>query len=275
MRKFFGVLFLLLILGGTGFFFGWAQLPVPPGAYGVVRSKTHGIDPRVIREGEFRWIWYKLIPANVAVLVFTPQPVSRSIQIRGDLPSGAVYAGFAGMDADFSYEITGSLSFNIKAEALPDLVSRGDIADQEGLEGFEQRLADEILTLISQLPGRYPDVVGGAEDPEVQEILSLFQEEIAAAYPVIENVVCGIRNFRAPDTALYRSVRSLYEAYLNRQRAVLEAAAAVRMEQRIASWSRFDELEKYGELLTKYPVLLQYLALEKDRGDVFGQNEDK
>jgi hypothetical protein len=270
MRKFFGVLFLLLILGGTGFFFGWAQLPVPPGSYGVIRSKTHGTDPRIIREGEFRWLWYKLIPTNVKVLIFTPKPVNRSIQIRGALPSGDVYADFAGLDADFSYEITGSLSFTVKAEALPDLVIRGDIADQEGLEGFEQRLADEILTLLSRLPGGYPEAAGSAEVPEVRELLRRVEGEIAAAYPVIENVVCGIRDFRVPDAALYRSARSLYEAYLNRQRAVLEAAAAVQAEQHIASRLRFDELEKYGELLTKYPVLLQYLALEKNpEGELF------
>jgi hypothetical protein len=26
---------------------------------------------------------------------------------------------------------------------------------------------------------------------------------------------------------------------------------------------KFEELEKYGELLTKYPILLEYMALEK------------
>jgi hypothetical protein len=269
MRKFLGVLFFLLILGGAGFFFGWAQLPVPPGSYGVVRSKTHGTDPRIIREGEFRWIWYKLIPTNVTALIFTPRTVNRSIQIEGTLPSGAIYADFAGLDADFSYEITGSLSFRVKAEALPDLVLRGDIADQEDLEGFEQRLADEICTLLSQLPGRYPEAAGGAEAPGVRDILRRFEGEIAAAYPFIENVVCGIRDFRAPDTALYRSVRSLYEAYLNRQWAALEAAATAGAEQRILSRIRFDELEKYGELLTKYPVLLQYLSMEKNPEALF------
>ena len=38
----------------------------------------------------------------------------------------------------------------------------------------------------------------------------------------------------------------------------------LRPETRVASSIRLDELEKYGELLTKYPILLQYLALEKE-----------
>jgi hypothetical protein len=34
---------------------------------------------------------------------------------------------------------------------------------------------------------------------------------------------------------------------------------------RLSSQLRFDELAKYGELLTKYPILLQYLSIENNQ----------
>jgi hypothetical protein len=36
-------------------------------------------------------------------------------------------------------------------------------------------------------------------------------------------------------------------------------------ESRIETQLRFDELERYGELFTKFPALLQYLELEKNK----------
>jgi hypothetical protein len=119
MKKIFGLFIVLLLLGGTAFFFGWAQLKVPPGSYGIMRSKTHGLDPQLIQEGDFRWVWYKLIPTNVSIAVFSPTQISGAIRAEGRLPSGALYASAAGLPMDFSYEVTGSFSFSLKASALP------------------------------------------------------------------------------------------------------------------------------------------------------------
>jgi hypothetical protein len=261
MKKIFWICLLLVIMGGAAFFLGWAQLRVPPGSYGVMRSKTHGTDPRIIREGEFRWVWYKLIPTNVAILVFSPNVVNHPIELRGSLPSGDIYAGFAGLDADFSYEIAGTLSFNIRADALPDLAAREGLTDQAGLEALEQRLAGEISLHLSR---GYGDGETGSGELLEGEIPEWLGREIAAAYPAVENVVCAVRNIRYPDRALYGSLRSLYEAYIEGQHRALAAAAGVQAEQHIAAQIRFDELARYGELLTKYPILLQYLALEKN-----------
>ncbi|MCL2234031.1 MAG: hypothetical protein FWB99_13265, partial [Treponema sp.] len=127
MKKFLLFLLFLTGIGGAGFFFGWAQLTVPPGSYGVLRSKTHGLDTQVIREGEFRWLWYKLIPTNVTVSTYTLGPVTRSIRSSGSLASGQVYAALAGVDADFSWEISGEISFSIRPEALPELTLRENL----------------------------------------------------------------------------------------------------------------------------------------------------
>jgi hypothetical protein len=148
MKKFLISLFILIILGGAGFFFGWAQMPVPPGAYGVLRSKTHGVDETLIREGEFRWIWYKLIPTNTETLVFTLKPVSWPFKVQGSLPSGNTDAAAAGVDADFSYELSGTLFFSIKPELLPALVDNNGIGDQGGLEEYENKLAQALEAFV-------------------------------------------------------------------------------------------------------------------------------
>jgi hypothetical protein len=270
MRKFIVTLFILLALAGTVFFFGWAQFPVPPGAYGVVTSKTHGVDPHLVRSGEFRWIWYKLIPTNVQITVFRLEPVSRQLNLQNTLPSAAVYAAFAessdlrGKSAvDFSWEIKGTLSFTLRPESLIALVSEQGINSQEALDAWRQELAEKI-------EGRAMIWLGSTETSAetLEEILK------SGASPELEAAICGqfpqiascsftVASARFPDFALYKQTQALYQESLSRRQQITASAFGRQAENQIAAQMHFDELERYGALLAKYPVLLEYLALEK------------
>jgi hypothetical protein len=52
---------------------------------------------------------------------------------------------------------------------------------------------------------------------------------------------------------------------MDRQREIISASFGRRAESHIEIQLHFMELEGYGELLTKYPVLLDYLALNRNR----------
>jgi len=265
MKKFLVFLFILAALGGTVFFLGWAHLTVPPGTYGVMRSKTHGLDNQTIRDGEFRWLWYKLIPTNVEISVFTINQVRRTFRNSGSLPSGQVYADLAGLEADFSWEVAGEFGFSLRPEALPGIVARELVSDDADLRRAEGDIAARIEGLILDRLRAYADggdearleslVVGGA--------LPELDREIGAAFPQIENLTCTIRTVRYPDFELYRSVKGLYREYIEQQGVMLNASVIREAERRTGSRERIDELTRYGELLTRYPVLLEYLALEK------------
>ena len=265
MKKFLIFMVVLIALGGTVFFLGWAHLTVPPGTYGVMRSKTHGLDSQTIRDGEFRWLWYKLIPTNVEISVYTIGQVRRSFRNSGSLPSGQVYINLAGFDADFSWEVAGEFSFSIKPDALPDIVAREIISDDAGLRRAEEDIAAGIENLILDRLKTYAD----NEDDTRMESLILtgtlpdLNREIERAFPQIENLSCTIRTVRYPDFELYRSVKSLYREYLEIQSAMLDPSVVREAEKRIDLRTRIDELTRYGELLTRYPVLLEYLTLEK------------
>jgi hypothetical protein len=263
MKKFLATLIILFILGGLAFFFGWAQLAVPPGAYGILHSKTHGIDPRLVREGEFRWVWYKLIPTNTDIQVYRLNPVEHTFTVKNTLPSGDAYAAFAGLTADFSYDISATLSFSIRPGALISLAAENNIGSQEDLDRLEKTLAGEIEGFILQ--NLAPD---GENAGDLEEILGggssqALEDRITARFPAVENVRCRVKTAVFPDFALYRQARELFDAWLSRQREYLGGGLKEQAEDRIESRLRFDELERYGELLTKYPVLLHYLALEK------------
>jgi hypothetical protein len=262
MKKLWIALFFIIILGAGAFFLGWAQLTVPPGSYGVMRSKTHGVDQELIREGKFRWVWYKLIPTNVVISNYSLERIQVSLQFDGTLPSATVYTSLSGLTADFSYKLEGSLSCTLKPEALPSLIATKNINDEAGLRAYESSLAEEIRNFAIQQIRSYVE-----KEENIEELLGFkpaarLQNDIAGAFPDVDNLSCSLYAAHLPDITLYHSVQALYKDYLERQRFLLQPEINVQADKHLASLLRLDTLAKYGELLTKYPVLLQYLAIE-------------
>ena len=262
MKKFFITMLLLLILGGVVFYFGWAQFRVPVGAYGIVHSKTHGIDPNLIRSGEFRWLWYMLIPTNVQIVALNLDTVNHSINTRGTLPSGDTYAAFTGINADFSWEIRAAFSFRLDSEQLISLASRYNFNSQEDLTAFEQDLAQRIETFIlrqwflNQDNQRLEEIMLGGLDLEIQR-------EVERQFPQILDFSFVVNTVRFPDFALYRQTRLLFEDFIAAQREFISVALAQQAQAHINTQLRFAELERYGQLFERYPALLQFLAMER------------
>jgi len=265
MKKFFFTLFLLLAIGFTVFMFGWAQYSVPPGSYGVIYSKTHGVDPKPVKSGEFRWIWYKLIPTNVEIAVFRLEPVNFNINFNSTLPSGDIYASFAGIGAKFSWELNAVVSFSINPDKLVSVVSAHNLKDQGEMDAYIKDITDGIenyiLRVFSSVEAdntRLENLMAGNKDNELERA-------IAGLYPEIQDFSLTVHSAVYPDFVLYKEVRLLYEDYLQKQRELVSSGFGKRAESQIASRLHLEELEKYGELLTKYPILLNYIELENKK----------
>jgi hypothetical protein len=263
MKKFFTTLFFLIILAAIGLFFGWAQLGVPPDAYGIIRSKTHGVDTSLVKPGEFRWIWYKLIPTNVTTVVFRLNPVNHEFSAFNTLPSGKVYSAFAGIDENFSWEIRAAFSFTLQSEALIFLVTVDSISTQEELIRYQNDITGQIESFILRRINaddefsRYIEVLlKEGKSPELEQ-------EIEGQFPLITNFSFKIKSAQFPDFALYRQTKGLYEEYIAFQKDYLSGDLQEKAKNHIEFHRHFDELEQYGVLLTKYPILLEYLTLEK------------
>jgi len=255
MKKFLLFLFILAALGGAGFFLGWVQLAVPAGSYAVMRSRTHGLDGEVIQNGGLRWVWYKLLPKNVSLVILKLEPLSASFTVSGSLPDGQTYARFADYPADFSWEISGSVTCSVKPESLPGLVDTKGVTDQAS---FDALTADTLSRVKDLVQSR---AVARAADAglDTKAIASGCLDDMTQAFPWLENADVTLTLARAPDYALYKLTRGLYTAYLTRQEEVFRQEAAVEAERQADSRFLLDRLESYGELLAKYPVLSDFL----------------
>jgi len=84
-------------------------------------------------------------------------------------------------------------------------------------------------------------------------------------FPYLSNFTLKIKSAKFPDFLLYRQTKGLFETYIAAQKAYTTGDIRERAKNRIDSMLRFDELELYGALLTKYPILLEYLSLENGK----------
>ena len=265
MKKFLATVIVLLILAGLGFFFGWAQLGVPPDAYGLIRSKSHGMDTSLVRPGEFRWVWYKLIPTNVQTAVFRLSPVSREISARGSLPAADAYTAFAGIQGDFSWQLGASLSFSLSPDALIPLVTAHNIGTQEELSRHEADIAAQIEAFILNRMN-YSEEFAMQLEAMLKNSANLeLEREILGRFPQISNFSLVVKSARLPDFALYKVAKGLYEEFIAKQREFIASELSNKALNRVETYNRFEELERYGVLLTKYPILIDFLALEKGR----------
>jgi hypothetical protein len=254
VKKFVVFLIILILLGGAGFLVGWAGLAVPVGSVAVLRSKTHGVDPAVVKEGEFRWVWYRLIPANTRIIPFALKPKTGSLEISGRLPQSDTYKTFV-KNANFAWELGLAYTFTISPDNLPALVRDRGVEDADGLEAYEADIASGIENRAQKL----------SVTEELFENLSspALEDEIRAAYPEIDFLEFRWEARTVPDFALYEAGRDLYNQYIERQKALLEPDVVEAAERNITNQFRFDELERYGELFAKYPSLLEYMQMEQ------------
>jgi hypothetical protein len=263
MEKFLLTLFLLVIIAGVGLFFGWAQQGVPPDAYGVIQSKTHGIDPQMVKPGEFRWVWYKLIPTNAKTTVFRLAPYTREINMRNTLPSGKTYSAFAEIQDDFSWEINIVVSFSLKPDSIIPLLSANNFGDQEGLTRYEDEVAGQIeafllrrLNSTEEYPEQIEDILTRGKSLQTER-------ELQGQFPFIHDFALAVKPVKLPDFALYKQARGVYEEYLAMQKGYIAGDLREAAKDRIDSLLRYDELELYGALFTKYPILIDYLSIER------------
>ncbi len=263
MRKFMISLVLLLIAGGTVFYFGYVPFRIGKGNYGVVYTKTNGWNHPVIIPGEFHWFWQGVFPTNLKYFQISLSRRDTAVNLQGTLPSGETYSDYSETAEDFSYTVKASVSYTLDPHVLPDLLSSHKVetsvdfnAEALSLSDLYQRLdarimstADDSLQAILKKGVNY--LSGGEYRQELEKALQ-------TAVPELGDLEVIVKSFTFPDVDLYNSVRSNYIAYLNRNNELTLTAMQTASSVKAKELSRIEVLKEYGALLEEYPVLMDY-----------------
>ena len=206
MKKFLISLFILIIFSAVVFFFGWTQYRVKPEEFGVVISKTDGIDKTPVENGKFSWYWQFLLPTNAVIKTFNVEPVFVTKQIKGTLPSGDFYASYNPKETfDYSFEF--SMSLTVSEHDVIQLLKENKISNQDDLQQFINHSADTIAQLAADF---YLKKI--QENPKFR-LESVKRDELLRAIkfyedcPLIELMNFSLISSKVPDFELYDKLK--------------------------------------------------------------------
>ncbi|MCK7485483.1 MAG: hypothetical protein MZU97_07900 [Bacillus subtilis] len=264
MKKFITWMILLIALAGAGFLAGWIQFRIPAGSYGVYVTKTRGWHSGILEPGRFAWTWEALIPTNLRLFRFTVEPRTEAVTFAGSLPSSGLYAGFAVGNPGFLLRRIlhdcrlGPPGGPSRRRGIPENRNPGvpgRVADRGS--GPRGKPSEDCLLARSSDPDWIAAVLGG--DPGAMKALS---EDIAEGAPELEILSVAIRSLKVPDLDLYGAVRSRYLSFLESEESALNRILEKESQARAQVELRLESLERYGQLITKYPKLIDFLAVE-------------
>ena len=254
MKKFIFLLILILIASGTAFYFGWIRLPENTQA--VVYSNITGYENKTVKSGSFIWRWQKLIPRAFKLYIFDDSVHTTSVVSEGELPSGRVYSSILAGNPDFTYRISFSVKYVIDSALLPSLLEAGDIDESSLPEWYKEKDREIENSGKNFITSMQNTSVSLTDSSELEKKLGDYLLENLSG---ISFSSISLNSFNIPDMDLYSEAKRQYLNIIkNRENLVLEsetkaASANADLERQL------ELLEKYGELLTKYPILLEYI----------------
>lgn len=252
----------LLCAAGYVFYRGWVSLSVNVGECAVLSSRTGGVYPRPVINGEFLWRWEALIPKNVTLTSYSMAPRTVSSVISGSLPSAELYSMQVKGNPDFTYSFKIDVVLSPKADRILSVAGCAVPLSSEQLEATVTETARLVASDAADFIIRGSKECAGPLAPEYtsEEILSAIAAEEKFAAFNISSVL--VREAVVPDTDLYALAKNTYSAYQEALGAALEREAEIQAKALVEDNRTLSKLERFGEVLEKYPNLA---AVFKDR----------
>lgn len=275
MRKIVPVMAIVLVFGLVIFFAGWIQFFVPVGNYGVLVSKTGGVNPNPVLPGQFRWHWERLLPTNTQILTFTPRPVRKTIKLEDDLPSATIYRSLLEGNPSFSWKFEIEVTGIILPERLISLVRDLKIRTQEELDQWvDTRMASMVNDSVNAFIGSViaqPEKITGNMMMNTQAIeaeLNTILGEVS--HSDIDILQIDVITSTIPDFDLYRLAKTTYAAYQQERSARYLTLATGEGSIAAQEYLQIERFSKWGEILQKYPILIDFMAVARDdAGEAF------
>jgi len=254
--------FIIIIFAGFVFYVGWIQVRIPEGQYALVYTKTGGYDRTLIAPGQFVWRWENLFPQNLTLHFIDLVSVPGEYKLDGFLPSGELYGGFIHQPDAFKFHLKAEYRFSVKEDQFVSLIEQGKYNSKTLDKNYQQHISDVNRTIgqfiIDHSPIS-PETLGETEKDLIQVI--------SDSYPQYKMESLHITTFTYPDLDLYKRTKSMYLEGLATVKEVEMKKEEANVKVQTITARKIDLLRLYGQVLSDFPVLLQYYGLDKDKLD--------
>ncbi len=258
MKKFIFFLILLIILSGAVLYFGWVQ--IPENSQAVVFSRITGYEKNALESGSFHWRWQKLIPGTFQVHFFNVSTHREEVTSEGMLPSGELYSAILTGNPDFSYKSSFTITYRINSEDLPEYFKNNSITPEDSEKWYTEK--DRII----ETEGKkfLNSLMGTGETGSLSEIEKKLTDHMIRNITDITITDLTMSYYNIPDMDLYNEAKRQYLNLIKKRESLLLESTSASVREGADLDKQIQMLEKYGELLTKYPILLDYIKNNPD-----------
>lgn len=208
MKKFLICFSILAVFSCVLFFIGFTSLKIKADEFGVVVSKTSGVDDKPVLNGQFDWHWEFLLPTNAKVKKFNIKPLNVTKTVAGELPSGSLYTALFNSSEKFDYKFTFSMSLTVSPEDIIQLLKKNVISDNSDLRRYLTMAADSIAQLATDFyltkaynnPSFRPEAV---RREDITRHIELYKE-----FPEVQLSVFALTECIFPDYRLYKQLQN-------------------------------------------------------------------
>jgi hypothetical protein len=263
MKKLVILILILVVLGATAFYFGWIQIRLPENTYAVIFTKTGGWDEAVVNPGKFVWRWERLIPTNLKMHTFALKPYTANVTASGSLPSGDIYAGILDPAPDFGFTVALSVSFGIEPESLPHLVST-TVLSEDTFDAWHNEVKTAIAAKATAfIRDRSTEVNAASSLTSMGDsIITDLIKDLESSFSDVDFKGIVVQNIEMPDIELYQTAKQLFLEFSRSRKESFENVLSQITWTESRADQHFSVLERYGDLITRFPALLDLLTLK-------------
>lgn len=261
MKKIIISFILLLIIGVIVLIIGFVY--IPRDYYGVIQTRISGFDEKVYLPDTKMWRWEKLLPTVFSIYKFKLSSYKKELEspVKGSLyPSGNDYARALGENFDFSFEMNINVEFAIIADKLHLLVQDGLRPDT--LDAWYEEIAGKLSERLFEIVLNEPDIFMKYKRLEyLKQIQTIIGDE--KDFYGITLISVDPKNVNIPDYDAYKALKEKYFEHLTLKTGILNEMLQAEKQLYLEAVQKEIEIirniDKYGEILTKYPSILEFL----------------
>lgn len=215
--KFITSLIIILLFSGFVFYVGWTQYKVDIDNFGIVISKTSGINKNIITAGNFSWNWEFLLPTNAKLQQFQKSPYIINRTTKDSLPNYKLYTEKLNQQVDFSYQINYQFNITVTEESAMSLIKNSIIKDKESLTEYINSYVDKAIQYITTycLSNAKNNFLYNPETLEKDELIDISKAK--ERFPELQINSISITSTKLPDYQLYNKLRDKYLEEINTQ----------------------------------------------------------
>ncbi|NIZ47549.1 hypothetical protein PVA44_00140 [Entomospira nematocerorum] len=267
MKKILALVLVLILVIGVLYWLGLPSLTIENNAIGVIHTKTSGYE-LITEKHRNKWDIRKILPHNYTVLSIPNHYYIAPISVTTELRQSSVLLELLNIEIPskefFQFSIHGEVNFRLKHDKIIPFLEK-NLFQPHSIDIFYNEEGQRINAFLVQ----------NFTNLQVDAVQYLYQHKLLdllkAEFPHLEFQHVKITSFKLPDIDLYRMTQqriqeqSDYQQKQNYDLTNLQQELFLEQERdNIKFRHTLEKLEEIGKVLTTYPILLAYLALEKN-----------